>query len=110
MSGTSSNANQSDGGKQKRGSVRNKDRLEAFARPSVTGGADWGGVHPDKVHAVVHLLTALGGAVTFGMSRDNGAYSVTLMLDEKRKTLWFNGDVDLDESLQEVIDTLTQIT
>lgn len=95
--------------KGKRGSVRNDRRLEAFAGREKSAAADWSGCDPERLQAVVHNITELGGAVTFGTSRDGGAYSVTLMLDGERETLWFNGDADVDEKLQTVIETLTQM-
>lgn len=104
--------NASKGGtkKKSRGSVKNADRLEAFSRGSPTGGADWGGCDPDRIQAVVVGITAMGGAVTFGMSKDQGAHSVTLMLDDSRQTLWFNGDAELNDELDTVIHTLKAIS
>lgn len=93
-----------------RGSTKNVDRLEAFARGRTAGGGDWGGCDPKWVQAVVVGITALGGAVTFGLSRDQGAHSLTLLLDDSRQTLWYNGDADLDEALEEVVATLEALT
>lgn len=95
--------------KSSRGSVKNSDRLQAFVSGGKTGHADWAACDAQRIHDVVVGITALGGAVTFGLSRDMGSHSVTLMLDGKRQTLWFNGGADLDEELQSVIDTLTAI-
>lgn len=92
--------------KNRRGSVRNTDRLAAFADGSVKGSADWGTVSPEWLQGVIVGITALGGAVIFGLSRDQGAYAVTLLLDDAKTTLWFNGDADLDEALEGVVDTL----
>jgi len=92
--------------KKSRGSVRNDDRLEAFSRANTSSGADWGACDPKWVQAVVVNITRLGGAVTFGMSRDMGAHSLTLMLDGTRKALWFNGDAELSEELETVAATL----
>lgn len=92
-----------------RGSVRNMDRLQAFSSGGKANGADWGGCDPDKMQAVIVGMTALGGAVTFGLSRDLGAHSLTLLLDGNRQTLWFNGGAELDEELDAVIGTISQI-
>jgi len=89
-----------------RGTVRNDNRLKAFATASESSGADWGACDPKRIQAVVLGITGLGGAVTFGLSRDMGAHSLTLLLDNNRKTLWFNGDADLDEELGMVVGTL----
>jgi len=96
--------------KSKRGSVNNGARLEAFTRQRATGGADWAGCNPELIQAVVSGITVLGGAVTFGMSKDQGAHSVTLLLDGAKATMWFNGNSDLDDELQAVVDTLGQLT
>ncbi len=52
----------------------------------------------------------MGGAVTFGLSRDQGAHSLTLLLDGGRETLWFNGNADLEEALDEVLGVLDAMT
>lgn len=93
-------------GQAHRGSVRNDKRLAAFATKSITGQADWGGCDPGWIQACVVGITRLGGAITFGTSRDGGAYSLTLLLDGERETLWFNGNAELDVELEQVYHTL----
>jgi hypothetical protein len=44
--------------------------------------------------------------VTFGLSRNRGSHFIALMLDDSRETLWFNGDVNLDDALDTVMGTL----
>ncbi len=87
---------------KKRGSVNNGARLQAFAESRGKGSADWGACDPKWIRDVIVGVTKLGGAVTYGLSRDEGAYSLTLLLDSSRQTLWFNGDADLDAELEEV--------
>lgn len=89
-----------------RGSTNNSRRLDAFKGESRHGAADWGGCDPARLQAVVVRICWLGGAVTFGTSRDGGAYSCTLLLDGDRATLWFNGNADLDAELDQVIGRL----
>jgi hypothetical protein len=89
-----------------RGSTRNTDRLNAFAGRDGVGTADWGACDPARIQTVVVAITAMGGAITFGLSRDLGAHSLTLLLDGNRKTLWFNGNADLDEELDGVAEVL----
>ncbi len=93
-----------------RGSTNNAGRLDAFGRSSPSSGGDWGGCDPRRIQAVVMGITQLGGAVTFGLSRDMGAHSVTLMLDGDRQTLWFNGDAVLDDELAAVEAKLNAMT
>jgi len=89
-----------------RGTVRNDNRLAAFAKGGPASGADWGACDSKWIQAVLVGITALGGAATFGLSRDGGAHSLTLLLDNHRQTLWFNGDSDLNEELRDVVATL----
>lgn len=93
-------------GKSGRGHAKNGSRLDAFSEQSRRGSADWGTCTPERLHACVVKITGMGGAITIGLSRDEGAHMLTLLLDDKRETLWFNGDDDLDEQLQAVYETL----
>ena len=99
-------------GKKKRaarGSVNNSNRLAAFQSKGNRGSASWENVNCDLLHAVVVGITSMGGALTVGLSRDKGAHSLTLLLDDQRVTLWFNGDADLNEKLQEVLETIAEM-
>ncbi len=96
--------------KGKRGSVRNDSRLQALSQRRTTNTVDWLSCHPDKMQDVVHKITALGGAVTFGTSRDGGSASLTLFLDDGKTTLWFNGDAELTDELAAVAETLSQLS
>ncbi len=86
-----------------RGAAKNIDRLAEFGAEGSYGSADWGSCPGELIAAVVVKITALGGAVTFGLSRDQGAHNLTLMLSGNRKTLWFNGDADLESELRTVV-------
>jgi hypothetical protein len=90
----------------KRGSVKNDNRLAAFAAARGNEIAGWGECSSDKLQGVILGITALGGAVTFGLSRNRGSHFIALMLDDSRETLWFNGDVNLDDALDTVMGTL----
>lgn len=92
--------------KPKRGSVRNDNRLDAFASGTRNGSAEWSGCDSERLQGVVQQITEMGGAITFGLSRDGGAHMLTLLLDDNKKTLWFNGDSDLDSELDAVAATL----
>ena len=93
-----------------RGSVNNAKRLKAFSERSGGGNGDWGNCDPKWIQAVVVAITRLGGAVTIGLSRDQGAHSMTLLLDGERQTMWFNGNADLDEELQGVLGVLESMS
>ncbi len=95
--------------KRTRGSKDNKRRLDAFGGAGDGAFADWSGCDCGRLQAVVLGITSLGGAVTFGLSRDMGAYMITLLLDGQKETLWFNGNADLDDELLTVIGKLESL-
>jgi len=110
MGAMQNNGSKAGGKSKKRGSTNNSNRLAAFSKGGPASGADWGGCDPAWIQAVVVKITALGGAVTFGLSRDYGAHSCTLLLDNNRTTLWFNADADLDDALRDTAATLDAMT
>lgn len=93
--------------KKKRGTTDNVGRLKKLLAGTgqQTGKADWSAADPRWVAGVVHVVTRVGGAVSFGYSRDMGAYSLSIMLDGDRETLWFNGGADIDAELEAVYAT-----
>lgn len=93
-------------GKSGRGSVKNTARLDAFAERVGQGEAEWDTCDAERLKAVVCEITRMGGAVTIGLSRDQGAHSLTLLLDGERQTLWFNGNADLNGELDTVLGVL----
>jgi len=90
----------------RRGAARNDKRLEAITRRRKSVSVDWLDCDAGRIQAVIHKITAIGGAVTFGTSRDGGASSLTLMLDGERETLWFNAESILDDELAAVAEVL----
>lgn len=92
--------------KKRRGSVNNKKRLEAFGKSASDVAVEWSGCDAELLQAVIEGITSLGGAITLGLSRDRGAYMMTLLLDDDRETLWFNGSADVDEELRLVLGKL----
>lgn len=82
-------------------------RLGQGARPEAR--ADWGDVHPERLQHVVLACTRLGGAVSFGLSRDKGAFNLTIFLDGDRRTIWLRPDEPVEEKLLEVALMLDQL-
>lgn len=94
----------------RRGSTDNNRRLDAFRKGIGSATADWGGCDAARLRDIVVAITELGGAATFGLSRDGGAYMMTIMLDGARETLWFNGSSELDDELLAVLETLKSVS
>lgn len=59
--------------------------------------ADWAAARPGLLASVVETITADGGAIRFGYSRDGGAYSIGIYGDGEPFTEYFGatGDVDI---------------
>lgn len=51
---------------------------------------------------IIIQISKRGGAVSFGLSRDRGAYNVTLFLDGTRKTVWISSSEDVNAKLEEI--------
>lgn len=88
------------------GSENKTGRLgQAFS----TGNApqmDWADVDPRHIVWVLVAVTALGGAVTFGRSRDCGALMVALLLDGERETKWISPRDAPEDVLTEIAEKL----
>ena len=81
-----------------------------FAAGPGSIGADWGNASPLWIQAVIATMQRLGGAVTFGLSRDGNAYMLTLLLEGERKTLWAEPTTDLDTWLESVVALLDALS
>lgn len=66
------------------------------------GSADWAVCEPAWIRAVVVETTRRGGMVSFGMSRDKGAYKVTIFLDGEKRDIWVSGSEDISAKMEEV--------
>ncbi len=109
MGANQNNLKMPGGGTSKRGTTRNLDRLKALTGQSSAHDPTWRNANPQLVHAVVVAITDIGGAIMFGHSTDRGSYSMSFYLNKDKTTLWFNGDAELDEELQVVIDELNKV-
>jgi len=84
------------------------NRLAGFGNGSgESSRADWGAAEPLLVAAVVVSVTRLGGLASFGYTRDGGALSLTVFLDDDRSTQYIKPHEDVDEKLAEIVDYFT---
>lgn len=65
--------------------------------------ADYATVNWTWMSGVVIEVTRRGGAVSLGLSRDRGAYNVTIFLDGDRKTVWISSSEDVDAKVEEIL-------
>ena len=64
--------------------------------------ADWGNAEPKLLASVIAGVTANGGAVRFGYSRDGGAYALGIYGDGDPFTEYFPATQDVDPWLEGV--------
>jgi hypothetical protein len=70
------------------------------------GGASYDQADGGLLFGIIIQISKRGGAVSFGLSRDKGAYNVTIFLDGDRRTVWINGSEDLNAKLEEIFHVL----
>lgn len=84
------NAKKSRSGRTSGSTQPGTGRLSGAFGGSDTAQMDWADIDPRYVMWVLAAITALGGAVTYGRSRDGGALMVALLLDGERETKWIS--------------------
>jgi len=89
---------------KKRGATNVTRSLEGLGQArGAAGGADYAEADFSYIAGIIIEVTRRGGAVSFGLSRDKGAYNVTIFLDGERKTVWINGSDDLNAELEKIM-------
>lgn len=86
-----------------------KSRLSVMLsskRGEGTEVADWGSVEPKSLIDLVQVVTRLGGAIRLGYTRDSGAYSVGVYLDDDRETFYCRPSDDLEKFLDDLTELL----
>lgn len=78
----------------------------AFGSGSSDMERQWDDCDPSYLAWILRGISNLGGAVTFGRSRDKAALSVTLLLDGERNTVWIAPRDDLEAVLTEIAEKL----
>lgn len=101
---------------KRRGSAKRNGRTEngngvlgkAFGgdTPSERG---WDETDPRFLQWVLVAMGHLGGAVTFGRSRDRQALSVTLLLEGERTSVWIAPSQEVEAELQKIAERLEAI-
>jgi len=100
MSKPLTNAEKRSEGRARRAEADKRSALDELFLGAAANVADWGSASPGAVLEVIVAMSSVGGAVTFGLSRDGGAYMLTFLLDGSRKTDWLPGDGLLDAWLE----------
>ena len=80
-------------------------RLAGFGTSGAKStGFDWGEADPVLIAGVVVSVTRHGGLASFGYTRDGGAGTLTVFLDNERSTEYFKPTEDCDQKLAQVVD------
>lgn len=93
-------------GKSSEASNRLKARREA--RQGNRGNsdpADWKSVDPDLMCGLVAVFTAHGGVISFGYTRDGGAYRIGYFADGQSDTVYIRPTEDIDAELEAEIES-----
>jgi len=80
-------------------------RLAGFgSRSDKQSRFDWGEADPVLIAGVVVAVTRHGGLASFGYTRDGGAGTLTVFLDDEKSTEYFKPAEDCDQKLGQVVD------
>jgi hypothetical protein len=71
--------------------------------------ADWNAATANLVLGVVVEVTRLGGMASFSLTRDGGAFVVTVLLDGDRRPVYVSGSEDIDAELEKIIHFLASL-
>lgn len=69
--------------------------------------ADWESVDPSKITALIGLVTYHKGTVTFGYTRDGGAYYISYYIDSESEKIYIRPTEDIDARLEDEIESWT---
>lgn len=104
--GDGSNAKKNKG----RGAANIARSLDGLGQGKVsTGDADWNAANPVWVLGIVVEATRLGGLVSFSLTRDAGAFVVTVMLDGDRRPVYISSSEDLNAELEKILHFLAAV-
>jgi len=71
---------------------------------SQDGIADWTGADGDALKAAIAAISAIGGALRLGYTRDGGAYAIGIYGDGDPFTEYVSPRDDIDEHLRGIAD------
>lgn len=67
-------------------------------------GVSYAAINPDTIRGIVQAVANSGGAVMFGQTRDGGAYSVMVLLDDEKIKEYPRDQTDFDNLMVWLID------
>lgn len=69
---------------------------------SIAEMSPWTGAHPDRLHAAMVAVSALGDAMLLGVTSDGGAATILIFHGQLKKRLYCGSDEDLNDTLDSI--------
>ncbi len=91
-------------GSEERAAIAATQRAARRAARHGNSVADWGTSEPDLIIALIDRATRAGGLVSFGYTRDQGAYTVGFLNGDDRYTEYCRPTEDLGAFLRMLCD------
>ena len=66
--------------------------------------ADWESVSPEKILRLIGCVTALRGTITFGYTRDGGAYYLNYYVDNESEKVYIRPTEDIEQRLVDEVE------
>ena len=92
------------------GKDRNEQRKNTLStltgKKASKATADWSGVNGSILLNAIATISARGGALRFGYTRDGGAYALGIYLDGEHETVYLRPDEDIDHYLADFAENL----
>lgn len=103
-----------DGDNGKKGKSRGKANVARSLAglgqaPGRSGDADWRQADFSWLAGIIIEATRRGGMAAFGLSRDRGAYQVSIWMDGEKAVVWIGQGEDLNAKLEEIVHYLASL-
>lgn len=76
--------------------------LTAFEQADVTNTVSWADIEATGVMEIAAQITDMGGAIILGRTRDGGAYSITLILNDDKRRFYASSPLEMAATLQRI--------
>lgn len=83
-------------------SVLAKRRTQRSKNRGASDSADWAAINPENLVKLIAATTALGISITFGYTRDGGAFYISLYSDGDSERIYIRPTEEPDEQILEL--------
>jgi len=78
-------------------------RKRRKSKDVATETADWGSVSPQLISDLIAIVTSQGGAISFGYTRDGGAYYLSYFMDGQSDKTYIRPTEGIEDTLADEI-------